>query len=118
MCELQFTIVFWRSRSIKIPMALSLLQNGFSPIKDKVTVSRIRSRLRRVEETGNLGDYRSVGNGVFEFRLQFGAGYRVYFGRIADDAILLLRGGEKGSQSRDIEKAKADWKEHSSREQK
>ena len=87
-----------------------------SSIRDKVTVARIRSRLRRVEETGNLGDYRLVGDGVFEFRLQFGAGYRIYFGRIADNTILLLRGGDKGSQSRDIEKAKADWKEHNSRE--
>ena len=98
------------------PQALAPFAEWLSPIKDKVTVARIRSRLRRVEDTGKLGDYRSVGDGVFEFRLQFGAGYRVYFGRIADDAILLLRGGEKGSQSRDIEKAKADWKEHSSRE--
>ena len=89
-----------------------------SHIRDKVTVARIRSRLRRVQETGNLGDYRLVGDGVFEFRLQFGAGYRIYFGRIANDTILLLRGGDKGSQSRDIEKAKADWKEHNSRESK
>ena len=87
-----------------------------SSIRDTVTVARIRSRLRRVEETGNLGDYRLVGDGVFEFRLQFGAGYRIYFGRIADNTILLLRGGDKGSQSRDIKKAKADWKEHNSRE--
>ena len=89
-----------------------------SAIRDKGTVARIRSRLRRIEETGNLGDYRSVGEGVFEFRLQFGAGYRIYFGRIGDDAILLLRGGDKASQSRDIERAKADWREHSSRELK
>ena len=98
-------------------------QNGNEPfvewlssIRDKTTVARIRSRLRRIEETGNLGDYRSVGGGVFEFRLQFGAGYRIYFGKIGDDAILLLRGGDKGSQSRDIEKAKTDWKAHNSKE--
>ena len=87
-----------------------------SAIRDKVTVARIRSRLRRIEETGNLGDYRSVGGGVFEFRLQFGAGYRIYFGKIGDDTILLLRGGDKSSQSRDIERAKADWREHNSTE--
>lgn len=79
-----------------------------------MTVARIRSRLRRIEETGNLGDYRSVGAGVFEVRLQFGAGYRIYFGKIGADAILLLRGGDKASQSRDIEQAKADWREHNS----
>ena len=98
-------------------------QNGNEPfiewlsaIRDKVTAARIRSRLRRIEETENLGDYRSVGGGVFEFRLQFGAGYRIYFGKIGEDAILLLRGGDKSSQSRDIERARTDWREHNSRE--
>ena len=97
-------------------------QNGNEPfliwlstIKDKVTVARIRSRLRRIEETGNLGDYRSVGNGVYEFRLHFGKGYRIYFGKITNDAILLLRGGDKGSQTQDIANAKSDWIEHNSR---
>lgn len=89
----------------------------FSSLKDKSTAARIRSRLRRVEETGNLGDFQSVGDGVFEFRLQFGPGYRIYFGKIGNDAILLLQGGDKGSQSQDIVKAMTDWKEHNSREQ-
>ena len=80
-----------------------------SAIRDKVTAARIRSRLRRIEESGNLGDHRSVGNGVFEFRLQFGAGYRIYFGKIGNDTILLLRGGDKDSQRQDIAKAKIDW---------
>ena len=62
-----------------------------SAIKDKATAARIRSRLRRIEESGNLGDRRLVGDGVFELRLQFGAGYRIYFGKIGNDAILLLR---------------------------
>ena len=87
-----------------------------SAIRDRVTAARIRSRLRRIEETENLGDYRSVGGGVFEFRLQFGTGYRIYFGKIGEDAILLLRGGDKSSQGRDIERARTDWREHNSRE--
>lgn len=81
-----------------------------SDIRDKVTAARIRSRLRRIEEGGNLGDHRSVGDGVFELRLQFGSGYRIYFGKIGDDTILLLRGGDKGSQRQDIAKSKIDWK--------
>ena len=92
-------------------------QNGNEPflqwlsaIRDKVTAARIRSRLRRIEESGNFGDHRSVGDGVFEFRLQFGAGYRIYFGKIKNDGILLLRGGDKHSQKQDIAKAKMDWK--------
>lgn len=98
-------------------------QNGNEPflewlsdIRDRVTAVRIRSRLRRIEESGNLGDHRSVGEGVFEFRLQFGAGYRIYFGKIGNDTILLLQGGDKGSQRQDITKAKTNWKEHNSRE--
>ena len=98
-------------------------QNGNEPflewlsnIRDRATAARIRDRLRRVEESGNLGDHRSIGDGVFEFRLQFGAGYRVYFGRIGNNTILLLRGGDKGSQRQDITKAKVNWKEHNSRE--
>ena len=86
-----------------------------SAIKDKVIAARIRSRLRRIEESGNLGDHRSVGDGVFELRMQFGSGYRIYFGKIGNDIILLLHGGDKGSQRQDLVKAKADWKEHNSR---
>lgn len=86
-----------------------------SPIRDKNTAARIRNRLRRVEETGNLGDYRSVGNGVYEIRMQFGPGYRIYFGRIGINSILLIRGGDKNSQNQDLAKAKREWIEHNSR---
>ena len=88
-------------------------QNGNEPfvewisaIRDKATVARIRSRLRRIEESGNLGDHRLVGDDVFELRLQFGAGYRIYFGKIGNETILLLRGGDKDSQRQDLVKAK------------
>ena len=98
-------------------------QNGNAPflqwisaIRDKVIAARIRSRLRRIEESENLGDHRSVGGGVFELRLQFGSGYRIYFGKIGNDTILLLRGGDKSSQRQDLVKAKTDWKEYNSRE--
>ena len=97
------------------PNGNETLIEWLSCIRDKRTAARIRSRLRRVEETGNLGDYRSVGDRVFELRLQFGAGYRIYFSRIGEDVILLLLGGDKGSQSRDIQRAKTYWQEHNSR---
>jgi putative addiction module killer protein len=83
---------------------------------NKVTAARIRSRLRRIEESSNLGDHQSVGDGVFELRFQFGAGYRVYFGKIRNDTILLLRGGDKSSQRQDIARAKIDWQDHNSKE--
>ena len=69
----------------------------------------ITKRLLRVE-SGNLGDFKPVGDGVFEFCIHSGAGYRVYFGRSGDVTVVLLIGGDKGSQKNDIEKAKEIWR--------
>ena len=77
-------------------------------VGDRATQARIRGRLRRIE-LGSLGDHRSVGEGLFELRLHFGPGYRVYFGQIGDEVILLLAGGAKKTQQRDIKKAKQYW---------
>lgn len=74
--------------------------------KDKVTLARIAARLNRVA-LGNFGDVKSVGAGVSELRLAFGKGYRVYFAQEGDKIILLLCGGDKGTQDRDIREAKA-----------
>ena len=79
--------------------------------RDQKTRDRIRKRLDRLED-GNFGDCRSVGDGVFELRLHFGQGYRIYFGEVANTIVLLLCGGEKSSQTRDIERAKIYWREY------
>ena len=79
--------------------------------RDQRARKQIQTRLDRLE-AGNLGDYRSVGDGVFELRLQFGPGYRVYFGEVDHTIILLLCGGDKSSQVRDIERAKAYWRDY------
>jgi putative addiction module killer protein len=76
--------------------------------------ARVFARLDRVE-TGNLGDHRSVGEEVFEMRLHFGSGYRVYFGQIGTTIILLLCGGDKSSQKKDMTRAKQFWQEYLSR---
>ena len=70
--------------------------------------NRIQKRLDRLED-GNFGDCRSVGSGVFELRFHFGAGYRIYFGEVENTIVLLLCGGDKSSQARDIERAKDYW---------
>jgi putative addiction module killer protein len=77
-------------------------------LRDRAARSRIRKRLDRVE-LGNLGDCRSVGEGVFELRIDYGPGYRVYFAQTDLVIILLLCGGDKGSQERDIIQAKQFW---------
>ncbi|MDB5439563.1 MAG: addiction module killer protein [Caulobacteraceae bacterium] len=79
-------------------------------VRDKTAAARIRVRLLRVE-AGNFGDCESVGEGVTELRIHVGAGYRVYFGRYGGALIILLCGGDKGSQSADIARAKDYWSE-------
>jgi len=66
--------------------------------------ARIMQRLRMVER-GNIGDVKSLGGNLFELRFFFGAGYRVYFGEHRRDLIVLLLGGDKSGQGRDIDKA-------------
>jgi len=80
-------------------------------IRDQSTQNRIDKRLERLED-GNFGDCQSVGDGVFELRLHFGRGYRIYFGQIDNTFVLLLCGGDKASQTQDIERAKTYWREY------
>ena len=58
---------------------------------------------------GNLGDHKSVGSGVWEARVMFGPGCRIYFGKDGDSIIVLLLGGDKGSQAKDISRAQGLW---------
>ena len=88
-----------------------LFTEWFNAIRDTRAQSRIRSRLVSLEH-GNFGDYRSVGDGVFELRIHVGAGYRVYFSEIDNTIVLLLCGGNKASQTRDIQRAKNYWQEY------
>ena len=67
--------------------------------------TRIAVRIRRMQ-LGNVGDAKSVGDGVFELRFDFGPGYRVYYTEREGEIIVLLAGGDKSSQKQDIEMAK------------
>ncbi|AMY07413.1 putative addiction module killer protein [Luteitalea pratensis] len=78
---------------------------------DRVTPARIQARVLRFEDA-NFGDVRSVGGGVLEARVMFGAGYRIYFGRHRVALVLLLVGGSKASQTRDIRLAQVYWREY------
>lgn len=66
-------------------------------------------------EQGNLANAKSVGAGVSECRIDFGPGYRVYYGRDGDTLIILLAGGSKKRQQRDIEAAKERWRDYKAR---
>ena len=79
--------------------------NWFDNIKDSKIRHRIRARLDRVT-LGNLGDYKTLSDGILELRFKFGSGYRIYFAEQNDHLILLLCGGDKGSQEKDIDTAK------------
>lgn len=79
-------------------------------LKDVLAKQRIFSRLLRIE-LGNLGDVKPVGEGVFEIRIDAGPGYRLYYALRGITVILLLCGGDKSTQQKDIDKAKTMWKE-------
>jgi putative addiction module killer protein len=97
-----------RLQIYRVPNSSSPFAEWLESIQDKRTQSRIQARLDRLE-TGNFGDCHPVGEGVFELRLHFGAGYRIYFGEVDNTIVLLLCAGDKSSQTRDIERAKDYW---------
>ncbi len=84
---------------------------------DASAAARIVAVTTRMEQ-GNLGDVKSVGEGVAERRIDFGPGYRLYFGRDGDELIILLVGGTKKRQQRDIDNAKQYWADYKRRKQK
>ena len=91
--------------------------NGIEPfddwmnsLRDKVGKAKILGMISKAE-SGNFGDHKSVGDGVWELREHFGPGYRVYFGVHQDQLILLLGGGTKRRQQADIDRAKRNWSE-------
>ena len=97
-----------------------LAPNGESPFADwfddldsqaaaKVTVALVRIG------QGNLSNVKGVGSGVFEFRVNFGPGYRLYFGKDGETIVILLAGGTKTRQARDIENAQVRWQDYRDR---
>lgn len=78
---------------------------------------KVRRSVARME-LGNFGDAKSVGKGVVECRIDFGPGYRVYFGRDGDELVILLAGGTKKRQQKDIEAAQNRWADYKARRKK
>lgn len=82
----------------------------YKKLKDDTAKARIAMRVMQVEH-GKLGDTKSVGDGIFEMRIDYGPGYRLYYMNVNGEVIFLLIGGDKSTQQRDIEKAKELKKE-------
>jgi len=74
-------------------------------LKDRVAKALIVARVKRLEE-GNLGDSGPIGEGLFEMRIHYGPGYRVYFKDTGKEIVILLCGGDKSTQQADIIRAK------------
>jgi len=83
-------------------------------LKDITARAIIRTRLNRVR-LGNFGDCKTIGVGLHELRVPHGPGYRVYFGRIRKTTVLLLCGGDKKTQGKDIQKAHEYWYDYQRR---
>jgi putative addiction module killer protein len=83
----------------------SVYEAWFDKVCDRQARFRILARIRRLS-LGNLGDIQPVGEGVSELRIMYGPGYRIYLKQQGDRLIILLAGGDKSSQKRDIERAK------------
>ena len=97
-----------------------LAGDGRSPFEewfaglDAAAAAKVTVAVARLEQ-GNLSNVKSVGEGVLEYRIDWGPGYRLYFGRDGNVLVILLTGGTKKRQQRDIEAAKAHWADYKRR---
>ena len=81
-----------------------IFERWFTELRDRRAVARIKARIDRLQ-LGLLGDVKPVGEGVSEMRIDYGPGYRIYFAQRGRELVILLAGGDKRTQSRDIKKA-------------
>lgn len=105
-----FELEYYISTTGKIPF-----KEWLQGLRDVSGRAKIRVRLDRVR-LGNMGDNRTVGEGVRELKVDYGPGYRIYFAQEGARIILLLLGGEKSSQDKDIKAAKEYWNDHKRRQ--
>ena len=107
---MKLQVEHYRTATGKIPYLQWLTK-----LKDRTAKAAVIRRSIRIE-LGDLGDHKSVGDGVWELRIDVGPGYRVYYGMAGKTVVLLLTAGDKGSQSRDIARAKDFWNDYQYRQ--
>ena len=100
-------LVAYRTREGRIPF-----NEWLDELDDQNIVARVLARVR----TGNLADCKSVGEGVSELRVDYGPGYRVYFAQKGQELVILLCGGDKRTQEKDIQRAKQYWQDFKQRD--
>jgi len=103
-------VVAFRANDGQVPF-----EDWLDDLNDKRAVARVLARLARVRQ-GGMGDCKSVGEGVSELRVDYGPGYRVYFGQKGGTLVVLLCGGDKRAQDRDIRLAKQYWQQYKASE--
>ncbi len=102
-------ILIYQTKDKKSPF-----EDWFDSFSDINTKARILQRIDRIE-LGNFGDCEPVGDGVHELRIDYGPGYRIYFGNDSKLLVILLCGGTKKRQEKDIKKAKEYWQDYKAR---
>lgn len=101
-----------------VQVQLYIARNGRVPfedwlkrLRDRQARAKIQTRIIRLR-LGNMGDAKAVGEGVQELPIDYGPGYRLYFGQVGASMVLLLCGSDKGTQATDIKKAKEYWADY------
>ena len=89
---------------MKTILTTDIFDSWFANLRDKRAIMRIQARIDRAED-GNFGDCEAVGEGVSEMRIHYGPGYRVYFTQRGMEIVILLAGGDKSTQPKDIKAA-------------
>ena len=97
-------------KKLELQKGLVPFDEWFDSLRDRRMQAAVDARLARVR-AGNFGDAKSVGAEVFELRINFGPGVRVYYGLHGRQVVVLLGGGGKGSQDRDIRRAQQHWQQ-------
>jgi putative addiction module killer protein len=109
MTDTAYQLEYYQKESGEVPFSKWL-----EDLRDRTAIARIRIRLGRVR-LGNFGTVKPVGDGVAEFKIDHGPGYRVYYAISGKSMVLLLVGGDKSTQSKDIETAKRYWQDYQTR---
>ena len=89
----------------------AIFTDWWRKLRDRQAREKIHIQIDRLA-LGNTGDYKSLGNGLYELRIHYGPGYRVYYGKTGKHIILILCGGNKASQRQDVNLAKQYWEDY------